>query len=111
MGMALALIAASTTGLDTRLKNDASELGHELGLPAEEVAGRRTDVTAVATQRDTRNEGLDIGLAEVGIGASRAALGTVEAPVDARGQNADLDSKRPRMRHEDLLSVGHVLLP
>jgi hypothetical protein len=111
MCMALAFIAASATGLDTRLKSYPRELGHEFGLPAEDVSGRRADVTAVETQRDTRNEGFDIRLAEVGIGASRAALGTVEAPVDARRQNADLHSKRPRMRLEDLLSVGHVLLP
>jgi hypothetical protein len=63
MGVALAFSAASTTSLDTRLKNDASELGHELRLPAEDLSGRCTDVTAVSTERDTRNEGVDIGLA------------------------------------------------
>jgi hypothetical protein len=107
MCVALAFVAASTTGLDTGLKGYARKLGHELGLPAEDVSGRRADVTAVETQRDTRYEGLEIGLAEVRIGASSAALGTVEAPVDARSQNADLYSKRPRMRLEHLLSVGH----
>jgi hypothetical protein len=107
MGVALAFIAASTASLDTSLKDQAGELGHELGLPAEDISGRRADVAAVSTQRDTRNEGLDIGLAEVGISASRAALGTVEAPVDACSQNADFHSKSPRMCLEDLLSVGH----
>lgn len=100
--VAFAFSAASTTSLDTRLKNDASKLGHELGLPAEDFSGRRTDVTAVATKRDTRNEGVDIGLAEVGIGASRAALGAVEAAVDTCSQDADFHSKRPRMCLEHL---------
>jgi hypothetical protein len=106
-GVTLAFIAASPTSLDRSLNDYAGELGHELGLPAEDFSGRRADVTAVSTQRDTRNEGLDIGLAEVGISASRAALGTVETPVDACSQNADFHSKRPRMCLEDLLSVGH----
>ena len=100
--VAFAFSAASTTSLDTRLKNDASKLGHELGLPAEDFSGRRTDVTAVATKRDTRNEGVDIGLAEVGIGASSAALGAVEAAVDTCSQDADFHSKRPRMCLEHL---------
>jgi hypothetical protein len=38
MGVALAFIAAPPTSLDARLENDASELGHELGLPAEDVS-------------------------------------------------------------------------
>jgi hypothetical protein len=105
--VALAFVAASTTGLDTRLKGYARKLGHELGLPAEDVSGRRADVTAVETQGATRNEGLEIGLAEVRIGASSAALGTLEAPIDACSQNADLHSKRSRMCLEDRLSVGH----
>jgi hypothetical protein len=111
MRMALAFSAASATGLDTRLKSYASERGYELGLPGEDVSGRGTDVTAVETQRDTCNEGLDVGIAEVGVGASRAALGTVEAPVDACSQDADLHPERSRMCLEDLLSVGHVPPP
>jgi hypothetical protein len=105
--VALAFTAASTTSLDTSLDDYPGELGHELGLPAEDVSGRRADVTAISTQRDTRNQRLDIGLAEVGIRASRAALGTVEARIDACSQNADFHSNRPRMCFEDLLSVGH----
>jgi len=112
MCVALAFIAASTASLDTSLKNYASEVGHELGLPAEDRSGRCTDVAAVSTERDTRNERLDIRFGEVGIRTSRAALGAVEAAVDASSQNANLDSKRPRMCLEDLLSVGHKsLLP
>jgi hypothetical protein len=106
-GVALTFIAAATASLDTSLNDYAGELGHELGLPAEDISGRRADVAAVSTQRDTRNEGLDIGLTEVGISASGATLGTVEAPVDACSQNADFHSQRPRMCLEDLLSVGH----
>jgi len=112
MCVALAFIAASTASLDTSLKNYASEVGHELGLPAEDRSGRRTDVAAVSTERDTRNERLDIGFGEVGISTSRAALGAVEAAVDACSQNAKINSKRPRMCLEDLLSMGHgSLLP
>jgi len=107
MCVALALIAASTASLDTSLKDYASEVGHELGLPAEDRPGRRTDVTAVSTERDTRNERLDVGFGEIGISASRAALGAVEAEVDTCSQNAKINLKRTRMRLEDLLSVGH----
>ena len=112
MCVALAFIAASAASLDTSLKNDAREVGYELGLPAEDHSGRRTDVTAVSTERDTRNERLDIGFGEVGISASSAALGAVEAEVDACSQNAKINLKRTRMCLEDLLSVGHgSLLP
>jgi hypothetical protein len=47
--VALAFIAASTTSLDASLNDDAGELGHELGLPAEDISGRRADVTAIST--------------------------------------------------------------
>jgi hypothetical protein len=110
--VALAFVAGSAAGLDTSLKNYASEVGHELGLPAEDRSGRRTDVTAVSTERDTRNERFEIGFGEIGISASRAVLGALEAAVDACSQNAKINLKRTRMRLEDLLSVGHgSLLP
>ena len=107
MCVALAFIAASAASLDTSLKNDASEVGHELGLSAENRSGRRTDITAISTERDTGNERVDIGFGEVGIRASRTALDALEAAVDAGSQNAKINLKRPRMGLEDLLSVGH----
>jgi hypothetical protein len=77
------LIAASSTCFDAGLKSNLGELGDELRLAAEDAAGRDADVTAVVTQRDAGNEGLDIRFAEVRVGASCAGLSTVEARVDA----------------------------
>jgi len=103
----LTLIAASPTSFDASLKSNSGELGDELGLPTEDAAGRDADVTAVVTQRDARNEGLDIGLAEVGVSAGRAGLSTVKARVDAGNQRPDFHRECARMRLQNLLGVGH----
>jgi hypothetical protein len=103
----LTLVAASPTSFDARLKSNPGELGDELGLPAEDATGRDADVTAVVTQRNARNEGFDIRLAEVGVSAGCAGLSTVEARVDAGSQRPDFHRECARMRLQNLLSVGH----
>jgi hypothetical protein len=103
----LTLIAASLTSFDATLKSYSGELGDELGLPAEDAAGRDADVTAVGTQRDAGNEGFDVGLAEVGVSAGCAGLSTVEARVDAGNQRPDFHRECARMCLQNLLSVGH----
>ena len=101
------LVAASPTSFDAGLKGSPGELGDELGLPGEHAAGRDADVAAVVTQRDARDEGFEIGFAEVGVGAGCAGLRTVEARVDAGNQRPDVHPKCARMRLQNLLSVGH----
>jgi hypothetical protein len=103
----LTLLAASPTGFDASLKSNPGELGDELGLPTEDAAGRDADVTAVVTQRDARNQGFDIGLAEVGVSACCAGLSTVETRVDAGSQRPQFHRDCARMRLQNLLSVGH----
>lgn len=104
----LTFIAASSTSLDASPNSSARELGHELGLPGEDASGRDTDVTAVVTQRNARDHRLDIGLAEVSVGTGRAALSTLEARVDAGDQGVEFHPECPRMRLQNLPSVGHV---
>jgi hypothetical protein len=103
----LTFIAASPTSFDTSLKSNARELGDELRLPTENAASRDADVTAVVTQRSARNEGFDVGLAEIGVSAGRATLGTIEARIDAGNQRPDFHRECARMRLQNLLGVGH----
>jgi hypothetical protein len=107
MRVPLTLIAAAPTRFDASLKGNARELGDKLGLPGENAAGRDADVTAVVTQRDARNEGFEVGLAEVRVSAGCATLSTVEARLDAGNQRRDFHRKCARMRLQNLLSVGH----
>jgi len=53
--MPFTLITASPASFDARLKSSPGELGDELGLPAQDAAGRDADVAAVVTQRDARD--------------------------------------------------------
>jgi hypothetical protein len=103
----LAFVATQPTRFDASLEGSAGDLCDELRLPAEDASGRDADVTAVVTQRDAPDHRLDIGLAKVGVSTGRAALGAVEARVDAGHQRVECNAKRARMRLEDLLSVGH----
>jgi hypothetical protein len=105
--VALAFLTGSPAGVDTRLENAPCEVGHELRLSGENAACRHADITAVQTERDARQQGLEIRLAEVRVGARRAGLGADEAFVDARSQDARFDRKRPPMRLQHLLRTGH----
>jgi hypothetical protein len=98
---------ASLASVQARLEDDPRELGHELRLSAENAARRHADITAIQTERDARQQSLDIRLAEIRVGAGSAGLGTDEAFVDARGQNARVNRKRPRMGVQHLPSTGH----
>src|SRR5438046_5528460 len=103
----VAFLCGSPAGVDTRLENDPRLVRHELRLSAENAACRQANVAAVQTERDAPQQGLDIRLAEVRVGARRAGLGTDEAFVDARGQDASFQRKRPLVRLQHLLRTGH----
>jgi hypothetical protein len=105
--VALAFLTGSPAGVDTRLENDPCEAGYELRLSGKYAACRHADITAVQTERDARQQGLEIRLAEVRVGARCAGLGADEAFVDAPSQDARFDRKRPRMRLQHLLRTGH----
>jgi hypothetical protein len=103
----LTLVAAAPASFDASLKSSAGDLGDELGLPAEDTTCRDADVTAVVAKRDARDERHDVGIAEVGVSAGRAALSAVEASIDTRDQRAELHPQGARMRLQNLLCVGH----
>jgi hypothetical protein len=108
----LTLFGTGATGLETRLDNPSSELRDKLRLPAEDVSRRDADVATVLTQGDATEQRRDVRLTEVCIGASGAALRTIEARIDAGDQHAGIDLNFPRMRLEYLLGVSHGgLLP
>jgi hypothetical protein len=107
MRVPLALVAAVPTSFDASLKSYAGDVGNELGLPAEDTAGRDADVAAVQAERNARNQRLEIGLAQVGVSAGCTALSAVEACVDAGDQRTEFDPECPRMRLQDLSGMGH----
>ena len=109
--MPLTLLPADAARLGAGLHDRTGELRIELGLPAEDVARGGTHITAVQTQTDTADQYANVVLAEVGVRARGAALGAVEACVDARKQRAGLDRGSAGMRIQHLLSVGHDNLP
>ncbi len=109
--MPLALLPADAAGQGARLDDRPGELRLELGLPGEDLARGDAHVTAVQTQADAADQGAYIGLAEVGVRASRAALSAVKACVDTRNQGSRFDRGSLGMRLQYLLSVGHDFLP
>ena len=80
----LALLPADAAGQGARLDDRPGELRLELGLPGENLARGGAHIAAVKAQADAADHGVYVGLAEVGVRASRAALCAVEARVDAR---------------------------
>jgi hypothetical protein len=109
--MPLTLLPADAARLGTGLHDRPGKLGLELGLPAQDVACGGAHITAVQTQTDTADQHAYVVLAEVSVRASGAALGAVEACVDARKQRAGLNRGSQGMRLQHLLSVGHESLP
>jgi hypothetical protein len=110
--VSLTLFGTEAAGLETRFDNASSELRHKLRLPAEHASRRDADVAAVLTQRDATEQRRDVRFTEVCVGASSAALRTIEARIDACDQHAGFDLNLPRVRLEYLLGVGHGgLLP
>jgi hypothetical protein len=107
MRVPLALVAAQPASIGTCANNGCGELGHELRLSGEDPSGRRANVTATQTERGAREELLDVRLGNVRIGARGAALGAVEAGVDAGGQDSDVHLGPAPVGLQHLLGVGH----
>jgi hypothetical protein len=112
IGMALTLVTAQSARLSTRLHDHPRQLRLKLRLPAYDSLCRRTDIAAVLTQADTADQGGDIVLSEIGVGAGRTALGTVRARLDAVSKCTGLHDGARRVRLQHLLRVRHRhLLP
>ena len=86
MGVPLTLVPAQSARLSARLHDHPRQLRLKLGLPAYDPLCRRTDVGAVLAPADTADQGRDVVLTEIGVGAGRTALGTVRARLDALGE-------------------------
>jgi hypothetical protein len=109
--MPVTLLRADAARLGTGLHDRAREFRFELGLPAEDVSGGDTHITAVQAQPDAADQGGYVVLGEVSVRAGGAALRAVEAGVDTRDQYGGLDRGSPRMRLQQLLSMSHNSLP
>jgi hypothetical protein len=109
--MPLTFLSADAARLGASFDHRPCEFRLELGLPAEDVSGGGAHVAAVQALPDAADQGGYVVLGEVGVRASGAALRAVEAGLDARNQHAGFDRGAPRMRLQQLLSVGHNSLP
>jgi hypothetical protein len=105
------LLRAGVTQLGAGLHDRPRQPGLELGLPAEDLAGGGALIGAVQTQADTADHRAYVVLGQVSVRVRRAALRAVEARVDALDQGTGLDRNSPRVRLQDLLSMGHDYLP
>ena len=85
-GVPLALVAAQAARFGTSLEGSPRHLGLEGRLPGEDAPRRIADVGAIQVQTDAARERLGVVLAEAGVGAGCATLGTVEAGLNALHQ-------------------------
>jgi hypothetical protein len=104
----LALVTAQPASNRTCSNDNCNELGHERRLSGKDVSGRDADVTAVQAERGAHKERVDIRLGKVGVCAGSAALGALEARVDASDQNAGVKLRLEPVSLQNLLGVGHM---
>lgn len=109
--MPLALLPANAAREGARLHDRPRELRLELRLPREDLARGGAHISAIQAEANAADHRAYVGLAEVGVRARGAALSAVEACVDARDQGPGFDRGSLGMRLQDLLSVGHDVLP
>src|SRR5439155_10569774 len=109
--MPLTLLRADATRLGASLHHRPCEFRLELGLPGEDVSSGDAHVAAVQAQPDAADHRRHVVLGEVSVRVGGAALGAVEAGLDARNQRAGLDRRSLRMRLKQLLSVSNNFLP
>jgi hypothetical protein len=96
-GVPLALGPTDLTGRHAGLELGPQQAPIRLGLPGDQPAGRITDVGAVQVQPNAANQHLELRLAETGVSAGGAALGTIEASLNALRQRSGVDPGRARM--------------
>jgi hypothetical protein len=112
IGVPLTLLPTKPARLSARVHDHPRQLRLKLRLPAYDSLCRSTDIAAVLAQADTADEGGDVVLAEIGVGAGGTALGTVRARLDAVSKCTGLDDGARRVRLQHLLRVSHRdLLP
>jgi hypothetical protein len=105
--MPLTLLTASDAGDYACLHDRAYDGEIGFGLPHHDAAGRIADVGAVETESNAAGQVLHIGLAEIGVGATRTARVAVVARLDTADDHVAIEAGRPRVRVEDF-SNRHV---
>jgi hypothetical protein len=109
-GMPLALITTGLAGRRTGLDHCPHDAKIRLGLTDHDPGGSGARVGAVEAQANATHHLVHVGLREIGVGATRAAGGTVEALFDTAQERVVIDTCRLWMRLEYFLN-RHVLSP
>src|SRR4051794_4444920 len=108
--VALALVAALTTGHDACVERHAHDDEVHVGLAADDAADRVADTGAVVTEPDAPDQVDDVGLAEAGVGAGVARGRAVDALVDTAQERVAVEADGPRMPLDDLSDRHFALL-
>jgi hypothetical protein len=103
----LAFIAADETGLHTGLHERRRERRLERSYTAEHLARCRAHIRAVEVQANASDLGLDVVLAEAGVGTRRAALRAVVTGLDAANEVTGSHGRLPRVTFHHLPGVSH----
>lgn len=107
-GMPLALITAGLTGRRTGLDHCPHDAKIRRGLTDHDPGGSGACVGAVEAEANAAHHLVHVILREIGVGATRAAGGAVEALFDTAQECALIDTCRLWMRLDYVLN-RHVL--
>src|SRR5690349_9729323 len=109
VGVARTFLGAGPAGDLARADHAAQHLAVGAGAPCRKRPGQRAKVCAVETDADALPQLLDHLLAEAGVGAGCAGLGTVVAGFDAADQRGVRLAIGVRVRLDHLLGVHGAL--
>jgi hypothetical protein len=102
LGVALALLATGAACHHARLNRCADDADIRRALAGDDTAGGLANVSAVEAQANAAHQLLQVGLAEVGVGAARTRGGAVDAALDTANDHIAIATCRLRMRLEHL---------
>lgn len=107
-GMPLALITTGLAGRRAGLDHRPQDAEIRRGLTDRDPAGSGAGVGAVEAEANAAHHLAHVVLREIGVGATRAAGGAVEALFDAAQERIVIDTRRLWMRLDYVLN-RHVL--
>jgi hypothetical protein len=107
-GMPLALITAGFTGRRARLDHCPEDAEIRRSLADRNPGGSGAGVGAVETEANAAHHLVHVVLREIGVGATRAAGGAVEALFDTAQERVVVDTRRLWMSLDYVLN-RHVL--
>jgi hypothetical protein len=102
LGVALALLATGAACHYARLNRCADDADIRRSLAGYDTAGGLANVGAVEAQANAAHQLLQVGLAEVGVGAARTRGGAVDAGLDTAHDHIAIAIGRLRMRLKHL---------